>query len=373
MAVGRELVQRDCQVCLIISPKEIDQQAVRSMVDMETLVVPAVGLSGGPVGWARFIKGFFRSYRTAMAAFRRNVPRAVLGMGGFTSAPPMLGGRRLGVRTFLHESNAVPGRANRWLARGVEESFVYFPEAAHGLRPRPVRVTGMPVRREFEPQNASACRMALGLDARCPVLLIMGGSQGAQAINEAVMRGLPELSRRAPGLQYVHLTGAHRQKSIQATYQALGLRALVKPFLTEMELALGAATLALSRAGASSLAELAAMRVPAILVPYPFAADDHQERNAMGVAGSGGAIVLRQRELEAGGLPDQILTLLADEESLVRMGTSLGAWHTPGAAEAIAGRILEALDVDGVRTRKRAERASPLVAATCFLTSRLPV
>src|SRR5438034_7262984 len=128
--------------------------------------------------------------------------------------------------------------------------------------------------------DAASCRVNLGLDADRPVLLVMGGSQGASAVNHLVSQSLALLSTQSPDLQFLHLTGAGDFKKVGDAYAARKLKAVVRPFLTEMELALGAATVAISRAGASSLAELAAMRVPVVLIPYPSAADNHQFYNA---------------------------------------------------------------------------------------------
>jgi UDP-N-acetylglucosamine--N-acetylmuramyl-(pentapeptide) pyrophosphoryl-undecaprenol N-acetylglucosamine transferase len=198
----------------------------------------------------------------------------------------MLAAKRAGARTFLHESNTIPGRANRWLARVVHGAFVGFPTAAGRLHHRNVMVTGTPVRLCFQARAAADCRAELGLDQARPVLLVMGGSQGASGINELVLRSLPLLASRAPEWQWFHLTGPGDVERVRQTYSALKLRAVVHPFFAGMEVALGAATVAVSRAGASSLAELAAMRVPAVLVPYPAATDNrsHRRRPLAGAA-----------------------------------------------------------------------------------------
>jgi UDP-N-acetylglucosamine--N-acetylmuramyl-(pentapeptide) pyrophosphoryl-undecaprenol N-acetylglucosamine transferase len=181
--------------------------------------------------------------------------------------------------------------------------------------------------------------VALGLDPLRPVLLVVGGSQGAQGVNDAALAALPVLLRDTPELQYLHLTGAADQGRVEAAYKSAGATAVVKPFLSEMELALGAATLAVSRAGASSLAEFAAVRVPAILIPYPVAADDHQTANARAVAANGAALWMPQKEALAGGLASRVASLLRDPARLESMGASLAAWHAADAARRIADRI----------------------------------
>src|ERR1051325_1087112 len=142
VAVGEALLARGVDVTLLISPKEVDQQAVKSARGMGVATLPAVGLSGWNL--FKFLRGAWRSFRAAQKLFHERRPQAVLALGGFTSAPPVYAARRLGAATFLHESNTIPGRANRWLARFVDEAFVYFPEAAERLYSPRIRVVGMP-------------------------------------------------------------------------------------------------------------------------------------------------------------------------------------------------------------------------------------
>jgi UDP-N-acetylglucosamine--N-acetylmuramyl-(pentapeptide) pyrophosphoryl-undecaprenol N-acetylglucosamine transferase len=262
-------------------------------------------------------------------------------MGGFTAAPPALAAKRLGARAFLHESNTIPGRANRWLAPRVDGAFVSFPAARDGLRARRVEVTGMPVRQEFlQLTPAAAARTALGLKADAPVLLVMGGSQGARKINELIAAILPQLLDAVPPLQFVHLTGPDDLEKVRAAYAARSCPALVRAFLDEMALALAAADLAVSRAGASSLAEFAACRLPALLIPYPTAADNHQFHNALAFAQSGAARLLPQHELTPELLTREIAALLGDAARRTAMQRALRAWHSPAAAAQIADRML---------------------------------
>jgi UDP-N-acetylglucosamine--N-acetylmuramyl-(pentapeptide) pyrophosphoryl-undecaprenol N-acetylglucosamine transferase len=266
----------------------------------------------------------------------------VIGMGGFTSAPPLLAGKRARAATFLHESNTIPGRANRWLARFVSRAFVYFPEAAERLTCRSVETVGMPVRPQFTPGDAAAARLALGLDPERRTLLVTGGSQGARGVNELVTRSLAAITEQFPDLQFIHLTGNDGFDAVNAAYAAAKLRAIVRPFLGEMHLAMTAADAAISRSGASSLAETAAMRLPSILVPYPVAADDHQRHNALAFVNSGAALLLEQRDAS----PEKLLPLLqrvfnpAEKASLQQ---AMARWHQADAAAVIADKVLAAI------------------------------
>lgn len=355
LAVADELRRRGCELLLFISAKAVDEQAVRAALggagdaasgegaSMACRVVrlPAVGLQSGRR--LAFFVGLWRSWRLARAVFRQDKPAAVLTMGGFTGVGPVWAGKRAGANTFLHESNAIPGRANRWLARQVDGAFVGFAEAAGRLRARRVVVTGTPVRPEFVPGPAEMARAELGLDAARPVVLVMGGSQGASGINRLVMAALPALARRAPHWQWLHLTGPNDFAAVKAAYAAAGVSAVVHEFFGPMHRALQAASAAVSRAGASTLAELAAVRVPALLVPFPWAADNHQLHNALAFARSGAALVLEEKDATPEQLAERLWELVENPAAAEPMRRALAQMHTPDAAGRVAQEILNAL------------------------------
>ena len=372
LAVAGELQRRGCDIALLISPKDIDQQAVKTVQDVEIFTLPAVGLQDR--NYISFGRSFWKSYLAASKVFQTRRPAAVLAMGGFTSAPPVLAARRFGAKTFLHESNTVPGKANRFLSRFVDVAFVGFPEAAARLHGKKTVVTGTPVRPQFcggrrgevqapdqkiQSLMASAdeknCRIALGLDPVLPAVLIVGGSQGARGLNDLVLSALPLL--KSKHWQWLHLTGAADFEKVKAAYPALGIRADVKPFFAEMGLALGAATACISRSGASSLAEIAAMRLPSALVPLPTSADNHQFFNATAFEKSGAARLLDQKN----SLPDKVaaaITELVESDSARRqIQTALGQWHAPQSAEEIAGHILTSIAAISSQPSQSEEKA----------------
>lgn len=340
IAIGEKLVERGCDVALLVSQKEVDQAGTRGITGagIEVISLPAVPLLKGnlPV----FLKGFWKSFRDIRGHFKKRMPTAVLAMGGFTSAAPIFAGRFAGARTAIHESNSVAGKANRLLAPWVNHVFIGFSSAAHQLRNRSVQFTGTPVRSQFQPADPAAARMALGLDPNAPVVLITGGSQGAAAVNKAVLQAVPALTAQIPNIQFLHLTGAATHESISAAYRTMTTRAKVLPFLTEMELALGAASVAVSRAGASSLAEIAAMQLPSILIPYPTAADDHQYYNARALAQPGAARMMVQSQLRADTLAASLAELIVDRVVAGQMRDELRKWFYPDAAEQIAETLL---------------------------------
>jgi UDP-N-acetylglucosamine--N-acetylmuramyl-(pentapeptide) pyrophosphoryl-undecaprenol N-acetylglucosamine transferase len=336
LAVAEQLKQRGCDVALMISPKDVDQNAVKAASGMEIFTLPAVGLQNR--NYFSFANSFVKSLFAARKIFRRRKPSAVLAMGGFTSAPPIFVAKDMGVKTFLHESNTIPGKANRFLARFVDEAFVGFPEAAARLNARKVTPTGTPVRPQFQIRDVAECRLALGLDTERPVILVVGGSQGASGLNAMVLSALPLLAQK--NWQWLHLTGAKDFEKVKSAYAALGINATVKSFLAEMDLALGAATAAVSRAGASSLAEMAAMRLPSLLVPLPTAADNHQFFNARIYAMSGAARLLEQKDSTPEKVANILVELVEDQSVRAKMNAALELWHAPKSAEQIAANIL---------------------------------
>ena len=348
LAVADVLEREGVTTQLLISQKDVDDQAVRGLPSEQVIRLPAVGLERGR--WLAFLRGLRASLRVTRQLFREHPPAAVLAMGGFTSLAPILAGRHRGAVTFLHEANAIPGRANRWLAHVVTEALVHFPGAAERLWHQQIRVVGMPVRPQFQPGDATAARLALGLRPSDPVLLITGGSQGAVALNDLALRTLPALRLLHPRLQVLHLTGARDFDRVRQGYASQAAAAIVRPFLTEMELAFDAASVALARAGGSFLAEAAAMRVPCLLVPLPTAVDNHQYFNARALVDAGAARLLTQAEATPEKVLWELRALLEDADLRARLQAGLAAWHVPDATEQVAGAILGALGLKQSRT-----------------------
>ena len=338
VAVGEVLAAHGCSVTLMVSSKEIDRRGTSLAPQFECISLPAVGLERGRS--LEFFRSGWKAYAQVRREFRSRRPAAVLAMGGFTSAAPILAGRRVGAATFLHEANSIPGRANRWLARWVDRAFVGFPQTAARLRHCRITVTGTPVRARFGAVDARVCRRELGLEPDDPVLLVMGGSQGASAINERVVSALPALRQQLARIQIIHLTGSRDHRRIEQAYASWPGKALVKDFVGEMEVLLGAATVAISRAGASTLAEFAASRLASVLVPYPRAADNHQYYNARAMADTGAARLLEESGASPAALVSAVCGLVEDGEARRLMQAALQRWHQSEAAVQIASEIM---------------------------------
>ncbi|HEX5045240.1 MAG TPA: undecaprenyldiphospho-muramoylpentapeptide beta-N-acetylglucosaminyltransferase [Candidatus Polarisedimenticolaceae bacterium] len=269
-------------------------------------------------------------------------PHLVIGVGGYASGPAVLAAKVLGVKTMILEQNHFPGATNRWLAPRVDAVCVPS-EAARGRLGGRGIVTGNPVREAFTRIGPAPGRPALSL-------LVFGGSRGARSINRAVVEALPALASMEPAPTIVHQTGSDALEEVRGAYA--GFPALssahVAPFLDDMPQRLADADLVVARAGATTLAELAAAGRPAVLVPYPHAADDHQRLNAEAVAEAGAAVWILDRELSGTGLAAIVTALAGDRGHLRRMGEAARSLAHPDAAARIAD-VAQSLLAGGAR------------------------
>ena len=342
VAVARELIHAGARATLLISEKEVDRQAVAAVPEIPHLEIPAVALN---MRWPlRFLLGLRSAIHRVRYYFTDDQPNAVLAMGGFTAAAPIRVGRQIEVPTFLHESNAVPGRANRLLSRLVDEIFIGFETTRERFGQKKITVSGTPARPEFRNQNRRDCCSQMGFDANKPLVLVTGGSQGARGVNQMVTSALPRLEECLPDLQWLHLCGPHDLVAVRRAYGKTGLCAVVQDYIYDMPSALGAADLVISRSGASSLAEFAASKVPAILVPLPTAADNHQRANALEAVKCGGAIMLEEAKTSSDTFTANVIGLISEKGMLMKMANAMKSLDRPDAARLIASRIFEACE-----------------------------
>ena len=342
LAVGEVLLRRGHAVMLLISEKEIDALATRGRGEFRVEKVPGVGLDGkSPIALLRFWSQFRAGLGQVKALFRDFQPRAVLGMGGFTSTAPILAGRSRKIPTFVHESNAIPGKANRLNARLVSRVLLGFAECARFFSAGKCEVTGTPIRGSLAVRKEKAEALAeFGLTPERRTLLVMGGSQGARGINNAVVGALPQLKER--GIQAVHFTGRDDEKAVRESYAAAGVPALVAAFWHRMEAAYSAADVCIARSGAASLTEISHFALPSVLIPYPFAAEDHQTLNARIFERAGAAVLLPQSEIAGDVLADRLIALLDEPARLSEMSARCAALAPKDAAERVADVVLKA-------------------------------
>lgn len=266
-------------------------------------------------------------------------PHLVVGAGGYVMGPVVLAATLLRVPRVLMEQNLVPGLTVRGLARLAQRVFISFPESAAYLPGRPVEYTGTPVREEICQVRAGEPREADG----ALHLLVFGGSQGAHRLNQAMMQAASWLAVHQPRLCLVHQTGLADAAAVTQAYAQAGLQAEVLPFLHDMADRYRWADLVLCRAGASTLAELTTCGKPAILVPYPYAADDHQRHNAMALQRQGAAQVILDAELTGARLYEVLEPLLRKPELLLQQAACSRAFGRPQAADAIVTTCLHLL------------------------------
>lgn len=347
LAVAEELHQRGHEVLLLVSEKEIDAVALRDHPQFRREKLPSIGMPAllSPA-FPRFMKRSWDSFSTCRRLYSRYRPVAVLGMGGFTSAAPLLAARTMRIPCFLHESNAIAGRANRLAARWADRVLLGIKDCETSFTGRACCVTGTPVRRDLgAPIPKGEARAAFGLDPDSPTLLVMGGSQGAAGINQLLFRSAPYLSdfRDAEGhpLQVIHLTGERDDNLAAINYQREGIRVYVSAFHHRMAEAYSAADLVVSRAGASSLGEISQFGLPSLLVPFPFAAEQHQHRNAEAFRDAGAAEMIEEKGADPSAFALLIRNLLEDGRRRARMAAAAAAVLPRGAASLVADVLEE--------------------------------
>ncbi|OAI57014.1 hypothetical protein AYO49_00410 [Verrucomicrobiaceae bacterium SCGC AG-212-N21] len=346
IAVGEVLQSRGHEVTLLISEKKIDSLAASGHSALKFEKMPFLAM---PKPWSpqmpSFLLGVWRGLKQCKEIIRKNNTAAVLGMGGFTSFAPVWAGRQCKTRTLIHDSNSIPGKANKLTARfcdtillGFEECGAYFPPE------KQKRVVGTPVRSALlkaAKESTEDPWKFFGLSRERKTLLVVGGSQGARGVNNAVAQTLDELDRL--GIQILHITGPEDYQTMSDAYakKEIKLRSHVAAFCHKMELAYRIADVALARSGASTLAELAAFGVPSMLVPYPFAADDHQTKNAAIFDRAGAGLLIGQSDLSPKKLTDTVRDILTNDAKRTAMQQAARKIAHLDAAERIADAVEE--------------------------------
>jgi UDP-N-acetylglucosamine--N-acetylmuramyl-(pentapeptide) pyrophosphoryl-undecaprenol N-acetylglucosamine transferase len=359
IAVARELLARqpDARVTFVGTQAGIESRVVpREGFPLE--VIRSAGLKGKSV--QSLLRGVGLLPLSAIDAWRvisRTRPSVVIGVGGYSSGPVVALAALRGIPTLLMEQNAMPGVTNRSLARFVraaavtyDESMVFFGGKAF--------VSGNPVRAEFfgdlQVPEREGAHDDLASPRRAARVLVFGGSQGAHAINVAMVEAAPRLAAASPGLAITHQTGERDLEMVRDRYRRAGLEARVEPFLYEMDREMKTADVVICRAGATTLAELAAAGTAAILVPLPTATDDHQRKNAEALVRQGAARMIEQRELTGDRLASEITALAGDAAARQQIRAAARKFARPDAARVIVDRVMT---LAGERGTNRSGRA----------------
>jgi UDP-N-acetylglucosamine--N-acetylmuramyl-(pentapeptide) pyrophosphoryl-undecaprenol N-acetylglucosamine transferase len=351
LAVAREVARRlpDLRITFCGTGKDWECNRVAE-AGLEYRVLPAAPLVASPMALLRALYSNGVGYRAACRLIVSDPPTVVVGLGGYSSVPLAVAAARQGVPLVLLEQNVIPGRANRWLARWAATVCVSFEDAVDQLSMRPqIVVTGNPVRAEIIEASAARAEHANQSRDADPLLVVLGGSQGAHSINRFVTESLSKLTDFLADWQIVHQTGAKDVAWVRAAYDAHRLRAEVVPFISDMADVYRRATLAVARAGATTLAEMAIAGVPAILLPYPFATANHQWHNAQAFGRAGAAIVVDDRP-EPGrttaALVSALAPLLRLPELRREMRLAMLKLARPDAVEAVVTAILTTTGTD---------------------------
>jgi UDP-N-acetylglucosamine--N-acetylmuramyl-(pentapeptide) pyrophosphoryl-undecaprenol N-acetylglucosamine transferase len=339
IAVAREIQRRvpGARVSFAGTSRGLEAKVVPAE-GFELDVIRSAGIKGKSIG-AR-LRGaslIVPSLWDAWRVISRRRPQVVVGVGGYSSGPIVLMAWLRGVRTLVLEQNAVPGLTNRLLARIVHAAAVTYEDTLKHFKGRGF-VSGNPVRQEFFAAAAAAPSDGPRAGRR---VLVLGGSQGAHVLNVALTAAMPALMKRVPSLDVLHQTGARDLDEVRRAYQSAGVPARAESFLNPVAPEMAAADLVICRAGATTLAELAASGRPAVLIPYAAATDDHQRRNARVLVTAGAAAMVEESELSGDRLATLVADLLHDDVRRLAMARAMHGQARPEAAGMIVARLLE--------------------------------
>lgn len=333
----------EIDVTVFGTPRSIDRKLVEPR-GFELVAQDVRPFTKRPWRWPAFLAAWTRSKRRARQRFRDRRPAAVLGLGGYAAAPAVVAAAGLGIPTAIFNPDATPGRANRWLASRVDRVFVQW-ESTGDLFPRARQVscTGCPIRPEFDRVDRDAARQSLDLDPDKKVLLVTGASQGARSINMAMME-LFDLWESWPDWQIVHLTGDNDLAECRDRYHKAGIDARTIAFTEKMPQCMAAADLIICRAGASTLAEISAMRLAAVLMPYPFDRQRHQLANARVLVDERAAELVEDTAdpaRNAAALREVLPSLMRSDQHRQRLSRAVASIGHLEAAQAMAQHLLD--------------------------------
>jgi len=350
LAVGDALraAEPRARVVYVGTPRGIEGRAIGERGGEELHLLDVAPLRGDGVrGFVRGVARAAGSIPQARALVKRLRPAVALSAGGYAGGPVALAARMEGACVALLEPNSVLGLSNRLLTPFAERAYVAFPEAERYLRPSTVRRLGVPLRRAFAPSEYVAREGALAL-------LVVGGSQGAKQFNETLPRAVALAVSSGADVTVTHQTGRDREGAVRDAYASLGLsaRANVVPFIDDVAAALAGADVIVSRAGAGSLAEICAVGRPSILVPFPFAADQHQLRNAESLERSGAAVAVTPSDVSPERISAEIVALARDPSRRALMAKAAQGLGRPDAAAKVARDLLELAEGRAARARE---------------------
>jgi UDP-N-acetylglucosamine--N-acetylmuramyl-(pentapeptide) pyrophosphoryl-undecaprenol N-acetylglucosamine transferase len=338
------------RVCFVGTRRKMDAASL-ARYDFQVRAIHCQGLKGkGVVARLQSLLLLPLAMMEAMWQIVRFRPHLVVGVGGYVTAPVVVAAKLLGHPTLIHEQNSVPGLANRKLGALATRICLSLPGSESFFPPAKTVLTGNPVRRQIlelarrQPVRAMGDRVTI---------LILGGSLGAHRVNELVVQALTDHGALLPvAREIIHQTGAADEQMVRSAYERAGISATVAPFFTDMAEIYGRSDILVSRAGATTLAELAVLGKPALLIPYPHAADDHQDKNGRHYARGGGALVLPEAELTGLKLAETLALIVGTPGRLQGMAGAMRAMGRPDATDRIVDVCLELINAGTGRGRE---------------------
>lgn len=317
LATGRELLARGHEVTLWLAGKDIESDAVKEWTG-RIITIPSEGFQFG-VSWRSVMTVFrlFKAYRLALKPMRKDRPDVILAMGSYASFGPIKAAKKLKIPYVLHEANLLPGRAVSLLARKAEAVAVSFEKSRFYLKHRNLEITGMPLRQDLQHASLQSRRERREGD---PLrILVMGGSRGAQVLNEIVPQAIAKTVEKGVAIEVEHIAGLQNSDAVEEIYAQAGITANVHHFVQHMENIYLNVDLAICRSGAATCAELAVFGLPALLIPYPYAVRNHQMGNARALQDSAAADVVAQEDLTASWLRDYLVSVSEKPDRLEHM------------------------------------------------------
>ncbi len=320
VAVAHELKKQGHTAILLLSEKAIDAKAASKYAEFKSLTLPVMAKPKTlSLAMVVFLWKLLVSIIGALKIIKKYDIDGVLAMGGFSSLAPVIAGKLKGRGTWVHDSNAIPGKANLLNAKFCQHIFLGFTEASKYFKLKQgqkISVVGTPIRPELlEARDQQQSRLELGLDVNKFTILVTGGSQGAASLNTKVLQAASQLEKSGQEIQWVHLTGMNYSQSVTEQVEALGINSntyKIIDFCEDMLSVYAASDLVISRSGASAMNELSALAKPCLLVPYPYAADDHQAKNAQVFASKKAAVMCLEADLS----PDKIQVWIEDRQAV---------------------------------------------------------
>ena len=353
LAIAKEVCRRhEGAKILFVTGRRKMESDILSRTDFLKTSIDVEGLKGR--GWVKGMKTMAKlplSFFQSFSIIKGFSPSVVIGVGGYSSGPVCLVAKLMGIPSAIHEQNSYPGLTNRLLCKVVDRVFISFEESRVHFPGGALLLTGNPVREEFLTGEKTVRE-----DDKVFTILILGGSQGARVINRTIVTTLAILKEKGRELCVIHQTGQSDYKEVLKTYERAGVKGDIQPFIEDMSRAYNRADLVISRAGATTVSELAALGKPSILIPYPHAANRHQETNAQMLVRAGGAEMMLQEKLNGERLARSLTRLMDDRSILKEMGQKALNVGRGDAARLIVDQLMEMIKRPEVSSQESEDR-----------------